>query len=473
MNRDFNEIMKKSISILFASILLIMSLTLSGCSGKTHGLSKENPTPVTVWHYYNGAAASKFDELVAEFNNTVGLESGIAVTARSMGTISGLEAALQDAADKKVGAQKMPNIFQCYPDTAVSLGERIGLVDFNEYVTEDEKLAYVRQFLDAGCIGEDKAWKIFPIARSTEVLMLNKTDWDKFARAENIDVSSLSTWEGLAQTAESYYKWSGGKAFFGRDSYSNYIIIGSSQLGHEIFKEKDGVISIDFDKSTMRRIWDNFYVPYVHGYYSQKGNFRSDDVKVGEIIALVCSSSASAYFPDSVAGADGKAYPVKCMVLPLPGFEGAPPYAAAQGAGMAVVEASKAEEYASVVFLKWFTQTAQNLEFCTKSGYMPVSLEASQTDIMSEYLDKNSPDKAINDAIMTSFLQTEKYVMYTPAAFANGACTRAVLEQTLLNALTAARNAVDGGASADEYVSDECFDKWYSYTLSELRKYCK
>lgn len=60
-----------------------------------------------------------------------------------------------------------------------------------------------------------------------------------------MELSSLSTMEGLAETAGKYYDWTDsltpdipndGKAFYGRDAMANLFIIGSMQLGTEIFK---------------------------------------------------------------------------------------------------------------------------------------------------------------------------------------------------------------------------------------------
>ncbi|MBD5452609.1 MAG: extracellular solute-binding protein [Lachnospiraceae bacterium] len=461
--------MKKQLCVLFVSILIVIS-ALCGCSEENHGLSMENPTTVTVWHYYNGHAAVVFDALVTEFNNTVGLENGIVVTAQSMGTVADLEAALQNAAVGKVGFSKMPNLFQCYPDTAVALGDTVALVDFNDYVTEDEKLTYVRRYLDAGCIGADNTWNIFPVAAATEVLLLNKTDWNRFAQATGAELDALQTWEGLAETAERYYEWSEGKSFFGRDAFANYLIIGSSQLGHELFQVSgDTVVALDFDKNTMKKLWDNFYVPYIKGYYSQVGNFRCDDARIGEIIALVCSSSGAAYFPSKVANADGVTYPVDCIALPLPNFADTPPYAVLQGAGMSVTKSTEAEEYASVLFLKWFTQSEQNLRFCANSGYLPVSLDAAETSVVSDYLTENVSDSVVSDTITTSLSQSEKYIMYTPAGFAEGTQARAVLARTMLDAAIRDRAAIEEGALIDEYLSDERFNEWYRETLSELK----
>ena len=49
-------------------------------------LNPDKPLSITIWHYYNGAQQVAFDELVNEFNETVGKEKGIFVkaTAREM-----------------------------------------------------------------------------------------------------------------------------------------------------------------------------------------------------------------------------------------------------------------------------------------------------------------------------------------------------------------------------------------------------
>ena len=42
-------------------------------------LNPDKPLSITIWHYYNGAQQVAFDELVNEFNETVGKEKGIFV----------------------------------------------------------------------------------------------------------------------------------------------------------------------------------------------------------------------------------------------------------------------------------------------------------------------------------------------------------------------------------------------------------
>lgn len=63
-------------------------------------------------------------------------------------------------------------------------------------MTEDEISEYVDSYVEEGRIGKGNQLFIFPTAKSSEILMLDKTDWDKFAAATGAELSSLSTMEG-------------------------------------------------------------------------------------------------------------------------------------------------------------------------------------------------------------------------------------------------------------------------------------
>ena len=87
------------------------------------------------------------------------------------------------------------------------------------------------------------------------------------------------------------------------------------------------------------------------------------------------STSGAAYFPTQVTINDTESYQIETLVLPPPVFKDGSPYAVQQGAGMVVVKSDEKREYASVEFLKWFTDAQRNLQFSTESGYLPVKKE--------------------------------------------------------------------------------------------------
>lgn len=251
-------------------------------------------------------------------------------------------------------------MFAAYAETAYLADQMESVVDLSKYFTEEELAEYISGYLEEGNLSGDNELKIFPTAKSTEVMMLNVTDWEAFANAEGVSVDDLSTWEKLAETAEKYYDYTDaltpdvendGKAFFGRDSIANYMLVGAKQLGQEFFTSENGNVTVQADKTTVRRLWDCYYVPYVKGCYYSNGRFRSDDAKVGDIIAMVCSTTGAAYFPEAVTLNDEYTYPIEGLVLSVPNFEGTDPYVVQQGAGMVVV---KSEEKKRICMLRIF-----------------------------------------------------------------------------------------------------------------------
>ena len=48
----------------------------------------------------------------------------------------------------------------------------------------------------------------------------------------------------------------------------------------------------------------NYYIPYIKGYFTASGVFRTDDIKTGNIIGYVGSSSSATYFPKTVTNSN-------------------------------------------------------------------------------------------------------------------------------------------------------------------------
>lgn len=306
-----------------AALCLAAALFLTGCASGASGsaaFSPENPVTVTVWHYYNGPQQQAFADLVNEFNETVGREKGIAVQQSSQATVTDLETSVLAAANREVGAPEVPNIFAAYADTAYAV-DRLGLVaDLRPYLTDEELAEYVPGYLEEGAFSGEGTLKIFPIAKSVELLMLNATDWEKFAAATGADDSAFATVEGITETARQYYEWTDaqtpdisddGKAFFGRDAFANYMIIGARQLGVELLRVEDGAPVLDFDKDVVRRLWDNYYVPFINGWFGASGRFAATTSK-GNIICGVGSSSGAPISRMNASSAIPRVIPSRC-----------------------------------------------------------------------------------------------------------------------------------------------------------------
>ena len=235
-------------------------LSLAGCGAEQSGGPADvEPVQLTVWTYYNGDQLESFNRLVEEFNATVGKEQNITVENCSQGNVNDLEAQVMASAQGKVGAEEMPNIFMAYADTAYTMDQMSELVDLAPYFTDEERAAYIGSYLTEGDFNDDGSIKIFPVAKSVELLFLNDTDWQTFADATGAEYADLETIEGLVGTAEAYYNWTDaqtetpddGKALFGRDAMANYMLIGAKELGDTLFDVKGGRMTVELTEARL------------------------------------------------------------------------------------------------------------------------------------------------------------------------------------------------------------------------------
>ena len=441
-----NKISRRS--FLAAAAVSAAALAVSGCDAKK---SKKEVTDITVWNYYNGDQLESFNRLVSTFNETIGKEKGIRVTGSSQGTVNDLEANVMDAAEGKVGSAEMP--------------------------TMDEQAAFVPGYITEGDFDGSGSIKIFPVAKSTELMFFNDTDWQRFSKETFVRYGALSTMEGVTAVAEQYYNWSGGRALFGRDAMANYMIVGAKQLGCEIFEVHNGKMTLHFDHDVVRKLWDNYYVPFVKGYFAANGRFRSDDVKTGALLGCVGSCASATFFPKQVMPGDNQVHDIEMKVLPAPRFAGSEKVAVQQGAGMVVTTGTEAEINGAVTFLKWFTEPQNNIEFSVESGYLPVTTAANDMDaIRASGLElTDNMEQTLSGAVKT----VRENELYTPTAFAGGNAVRKILEYSMGDQVSADRDTVleriAAGQSAEaamaEFLTDDYFEAWYQATLAQLQQY--
>ncbi len=172
------------------------------------------------------------DEQVREFNATVGKEKGIIINVTSISGSASLQEKLTmiAAGDPPGAPPEMPDITTCYPATAALLSDKELLAPLDGHFTEAELAEYLSPFLQEGRLSDGQLY-VFPFAKSTEVLFLNQTLFDRFSAATGgVTVDSLLTFEGIGgEAAKKYYQWtdeqtpdvlSDGKAFYKADSFS-------------------------------------------------------------------------------------------------------------------------------------------------------------------------------------------------------------------------------------------------------------
>ena len=390
-------------------LLLIFSLfALSACNDKEPQLDPHKPVTITMWHNFGGQMQQSMDVLVDEYNNTIGKDKGIIISVVSIAAFKDIENSLQLIANGDPGAPEMPDLTVAYPKTALFLLEEGLIAPLDEFLSPTELNAYLPQFIEEGRLPDNKLY-VFPIAKSTEVLFVNKTLFDRFAGSVNLSLEDLTTFEGIAKASSAYAKWSDEQtptvendsaSFYTADSWFNIALVGSAQLGDQ-FIEPNRLL---LDNTSYKSVWDFTVQPAALGGHAITSSYSSDLSKTGEIICSTGSTAGILFYGDSVTYPDNTIESVEFVVLPYPTFANGTKVALQRGAGMVVAKSNPVKEEAAVHFLKWLTQPDQNINFISMTGYLPVTKDAFENRLTDEMIKvENSNIRQLLEVAITMF----------------------------------------------------------------------
>lgn len=442
--------MKKTISLIL-TVVLLLSAVLTGCSDSSP-LDPKNPVTLTMWHNYGGDMQATMDYLIDQFNSTVGKEQGIVINVTAIASSSELNKTLEMISNGDPGAPDMPDIFTGYPKIAIQLRDKDMIADLSAYFSEDELSGYVEAFVEEGRLSDGGLY-VFPIAKSTEVLYVNQTLFDRFAAETGADASDLATFEGIARLSEMYYEWSGGKQFYGSDSWFNFAEVGMAQLGGRIFSGE--ALSLDSDKFDY--IFDLIYAPAVEGGIAVYDGYSSDLSKTGDLVCSTGSSAGILFYGNTITYDDGTIEDVEYSILPYPVFENGTKTAIQRGGGLMVAKSDEKKEYAACEFIKWLTAAEQNMGFVANTGYLPVTKQAFEEDI-HDYVG-TVEDTRIQKMLTSVLSMYDSYTFFTAPNYAGFDDDSDRFESRFKRLLQADRTAFLAGEAVDMQA-----------TLGELKK---
>ncbi len=430
----------KKILALILSVTMLCGI-LAGCSKSP--LDPKDPVTLNMWHNYGGDMQETMDALIDEFNSTIGKEKGIVINVTAISSSSELNKSLDMIANDDPGAPDMPDIFTGYPKVAVQFWEKGLLCDLNQYFTEDEINEYVDVFIEEGKLSDGGLY-VFPIAKSTEVLYVNQTLFDKFSAETGARAEDLATFEGVARLSKQYYEWCG-KQFYAADSWFNYFEVGMAQLGSSIFNGE----SLSLEGEEFEYIFDTVYTPATEGGFAVYDGYSSDLSKTGDIVCSTGSSAGILFYGDSITYADGTVENVEYSILPYPVFENGTKTALQRGGGLMVAKTDEEKEYAACEFIKWLTDAEQNMKFVDETGYLPVTKQAFEQD-MSSHLEtvKDPRVKKMLTSVMDMY---DDYSFFTAPTYSSFDSDSSSFEEKLYTVLSGDRDKF----SAGEKVSPE------------------
>ena len=364
---------KQGYAILMA---FIMVFALTGCGNKSL-LSAKEPVELTMWHVYGEQAGSPMDTLVEEFNRTEGKEKGVRVKVTELSSAAKIGGFLLETQGDS--AQEMPDLFTCHIGDAIALGED-KLLDWNDYFTEKEQSEFVSGFLADG--EADGKLLVFPLSKSTQLLMLNGTGFARFSAATGVSYDDLATWEGFYDAAGKFYDWTNGtEPFCAMDYPIRAVELCALEHGAEDFYTEDGWY--DFDNAVFKESWMQFARALAQGHIVVSDLYSNTQVMTGDVLSGLGSSAAILYYNDTVTYRDGTQEPMDLRVLPMPKTAGADALMTQAGVGLCAYRTTEQKAEAAALFVRWLTEAERNLDFVAQTGYMPV--RSGAFDAIADY----------------------------------------------------------------------------------------
>ena len=397
---------------IFISLLIAVLLLCAGCAGTMN--KEEMPITITVWHVYGGQADSPLNDLIDQFNQTVGKEQRINVQVTSVSNTNTIHELVLAAANGEPGASELPDLFISYPKTVMALPDDSILVDYRDYFSEEELSAFLPAFVEEGMV--DNRLLILPVAKSTEIMFINKTIFDRFSQATGVTLEDLNTWEGLFQAAETYAAWTDGqtpdipgdaKSMFVHDYYFNYFQVGAESLGEDFFRGDELAFGPAFQTA-----WEPLAQAALQGGVWLEDGYATASLRTGDSIVSVASSASILYYSDVVTYPDNTSEDITIISRPCPVFENGEKLVMQRGAGFCTVRSTPERERAAVTFLKWLTEPEHNVEFVTRTGYMPVTQAAFENELPNAIEKLESPKYV---SLYQAYLDTQaNYKFYVP-----------------------------------------------------------
>ena len=411
--------MKKILLILMTTLLTAM--TLAGCTDKSI-LNPDEPVTLTMWHNYGGEMQQTMDYLIDQFNSTIGKEQGIVINVTAISSSSELNKSLYMIANGDPGAPQMPDVFTGYPKIAIQFQEKGMIVNLDDYFSAEELGTYVAAFVEEGRLADGGLY-VFPLAKSTEILYLNQTLFDSFAADTGASMDKLATAEGIAELSKLYYEWTDaktpdvendGKQFYAADSWFNFAEVGMKQLGDDIFDKNE---QLTLKGNNYAHIFETIYTPAVEGGIAIYDGYSSDLSKTGDLVCSTGSSAGILFYGDTITYADGTVENVEYSILPYPVFEGGNKVALQRGGGLMVAKTDEKKEYAAALFIKWLTDSEQNMKFISKTGYLPVQKQAFEEDMQAHL--ESMEDARIKKMLTAVLSMYDSYEFFAAPNYSN------------------------------------------------------
>lgn len=360
--------------MLGASLIAMISINTVGCaSGQAaeaqssvkdtqKGSNQEGDLiELEFWYSWQDKVAENNQELTEKFNETVGKENNIRITAEYQGSYDELHTKLKSA----FIANEQPAISVMEIASIKSFADAGMIEPLESYISDEKESQFLPGLMDNSYV-DGKLYGV-PYLRSTPIFYYNKTLFDQAGIT-----GAPTNWEELASTSKQLERI-GVKGFgflndiwhFEAYTQGNGGNIVNADETEAIFNQAPAVEAVEFLKEGIEK--------YNFKYYS--GN-NASDTRTTEImnqkIGMWVDSTGSLNNTLDIAGQNG--YEIGTAFIPC-GKE----YSVPTG-GCNIVMTSKLtdeEKEAAALFINFMTEEEQVVYSHKKTGYLPTTISST------------------------------------------------------------------------------------------------
>ena len=342
--------------------------------------SIESPVEIEFWHAMSGPNEAAVNQLVEDFNATVGQEKGITVKPIYQGAYNDLKSKVTAA----IKSKNAPAISQAYPDWVAEYLQSEAVVELDSYIFDEE--VGIKDFEDIAeayrkenSQYEGGKFYSLPFNKSTEVLYYNKT----FFEENNLTVPT--TWEEMEQVSKQITELTG-KPAFGFDSAENAFITLVKQFGGEyttsngevLFGESDAAVEM---LEMIKRNTDA-------GYWRLPGEdkYMSGPFVSGLVQMYVGSTSGASHVINGIAESENQ---FEWSAAPIPQQSEDSKAVIQQGTNVVIMkQGSTTDEqvYAAYEFAKFLGTYDANLYWTMNTGYLPIRQTVVDSEEYQNYI---------------------------------------------------------------------------------------
>lgn len=351
--------------LLKVSLASLMTVALFGCStNKEKSGGDSGVTELTFWYSWQDKVAENNLELTQKFNDTIGKENNIHITAEYQGTYDDLHAKLQSA----FVANEQPAISVMEIGSIKTFASAGMLEPLDSYISDEKEANFLPGLMENSYV-DSKLYGV-PYLRSTPIFYYNKTLFDQAGITE-----APKNWEELASVSKQL-ETLGVKGFGFLNDVWHFEALTKGNGGNTVsadettavFNQIEALEAVNFLKDGLAN--SNFK------YYS--GNNASDTLSTEQMnqkVAMWLGSTGSLNNTLDIANQNG--YEIKTAFIPC-GKE----YSVPTG-GCNIVMTSKLsdkQKEAAAMFINFMTDQEQVIYSHKKTGYLPTTQTAIDSD---------------------------------------------------------------------------------------------